>query len=94
VHLPYIDLTFSFGFATLGDAARAGRLLGEGVAALDAAPRPVGEFREAVGTAAVVIRQFLSELFRYRIKRALTGGPPAGSLAGFGISFSLFGGPP
>jgi hypothetical protein len=82
VHLPYIDLTFAFGFATLGDAARAQRLLGEGVAALDAAPVPTGGFRDAVGTAAVVIRRFLAEVFRSRVEQALAGDPHVGPLSG------------
>jgi hypothetical protein len=82
VHLPYIDLTFAFGFATLGDAAGARRLLGEGVAALEAAPVPTGEFSDAARTAAVLIRRFLAEVFRYRIERALAGEPHVAPLSG------------
>src|SRR5438270_6361728 len=38
VHLPYIDLTFAFGFATLGDADTSRRLLADARAVLE---RPV-----------------------------------------------------
>jgi hypothetical protein len=82
VHLPYSDLTFAFGLATLGDAAGARRLLGEGVAALEAGPVPTGGFRDAVETAAVTIRRFLSLVFRFRVERALGGKAHVGPLSG------------
>jgi hypothetical protein len=77
VHLPYLDLTFAFAFATLGDAGRARRLLADGEAALVAAP--VESVPEADR-----VRYFLKAWFRDRTERALAGedhaGPPSAAL--------------
>ncbi|VTR95937.1 Uncharacterized protein OS=Myxococcus stipitatus (strain DSM 14675 / JCM 12634 / Mx s8) GN=MYSTI_03368 PE=4 SV=1 [Gemmata massiliana] len=82
VHLPYIDLTFAFGFALLGDADRARNLLERGTEELRSAQVRVGEFPETVEKSAVEVRHFLVAIFRYRIEQVLTGRPHAGALSG------------
>src|SRR4051794_16457671 len=71
-HLPYADLTFAFGFALLGDAARARRLLdGARVVMVIPVPAPAGP-----GNApAAVVRNFLFRAYRDRTEQAIGGRP-------------------
>src|SRR5262245_44127075 len=62
-HLPYTDLTFAFGFALLGDAARTGKLLDGARAAMET-PVPVSASPGYdLAVAAAIVRNFLFKAF-------------------------------
>ncbi|MDB5310211.1 MAG: hypothetical protein JWO38_4413 [Gemmataceae bacterium] len=82
VHRPYTDLTFGFGFAVLGDPARARRLAADGAAVLESIAPPAEGEQDLIAVTGAIIRRFLSRVFRYRIEQALNGAPHAGTLAG------------
>jgi hypothetical protein len=80
--LPYVDLMFAFGFATLGDRGRADSLV---EAARKAMVVPIPErwtdnkTYEAVASG--VTTNFLFKAFRYRVDQALAGKPHVGPLS-------------
>src|SRR4051812_5259230 len=78
-NLPYADLMFAFGFATLGDAASANERL-EGARRVLVALVPEEWNTRATFEATVcgVARNFLFGAFRYRIEQALAGKPLGG----------------
>jgi hypothetical protein len=81
-NVPYIDLTFAFGFALLGDPTRARRLLVDARAVL---PSPVplsqsGDSRQYNPVSAALVPMFAYRAFEYRVEQALAGQPLAGAL--------------
>jgi cellulose synthase operon protein C len=80
-NLPYVDLMFAFGFATLGDHPTANKLVEDARTVLEG-PIPEGgnPLAEQAVTAAVV-RNFMFKAFRSRVEQALRGEPPGGQLS-------------
>src|SRR5262249_10058828 len=80
-NLPYVDLMFAFGFATLGDRPRAAALVEDArrvmVVPIPEAWNDVVRFE---ATASALITNFLFKAFKYRVDQALAGKPHAGSL--------------
>jgi hypothetical protein len=79
-NLPYVDLMFAFGFATLGDHPTANRLTEDARKVLEV-PIPAGgtPLEEQAVTAAVV-RNFLFKAFKYRVDLALVSEPHTGPM--------------
>jgi hypothetical protein len=84
-NLPYVDLMFAFGFATLGDRSRAESLV-EAARKVMQVPIPpipsryLGD-KEFVAVVAPVVSNFLFKAFKYRVDQALAGKPHAGPLS-------------
>jgi hypothetical protein len=81
-NLPYADLMFAFGFASVGDPQTATRLVEDARTVLEA-PIPTGTDVRTYELARVAIAAgFLFRLFRYRIEERLAARPHAGALCG------------
>src|SRR5262245_33289961 len=78
---PYVDLLFALGFATLGDAASAKKLLEDARRVMEgpipAAGNPLADF----AVCKAIVHNFLFKGLRYRIEQARIGQPHAGSLS-------------
>src|SRR5262245_35230796 len=76
--LPYVDLMFAFGFATLGDSPTANKLTEDARRVLEV-PIPEGgsPLAEQAVTAAIV-SNFMFKAFCYRVEQALAGKPHVG----------------
>lgn len=80
-NLPYIDLMFAFGFATLGDYVTANKLVEDARTVMEG-PIPIGGTSQAdAEVEAAVVRNLLFRAFQYRIKEALARRPHVGSLS-------------
>jgi hypothetical protein len=73
-NLPYVDLMFAFGFATMGERSRASTLL-EAARKVMVVPIPTAwtNSTEFEATAAAATSNFLFKAFKYRIEQALAG---------------------
>lgn len=73
VNLPYVDLMFAFGFATLGDHATASKLVEDARKVMEGPiPNSEGAWANQAEIKAIV-RNFLFKLFEYRIGQLFTG---------------------
>ena len=84
-NLPYVDLMFAFGFATLGDRARAETLVESARKVMEVAipaheTQRVAE-KQAAPFVAAEVTNFLFKAFKYRVDQALAGKPHAGALS-------------
>src|SRR5207253_2824399 len=75
----YIDLTFAFGFARLGENDAANRLLQEAHDRLGQ-DGPGGSTAGEEGALAAKMHAALFRAYEYRIRQALQGRPPSGPL--------------
>jgi hypothetical protein len=81
-NLPYADLMFAFGFATLGDATSAEKLLGGAREVLNGPIPPQRNPKKDADPVVVrLVRDLLLKGFEYRISEALVGNPHAGPLS-------------
>lgn len=82
IHLPYVDLAFAFGFATLGDATRSQRLLASAweVMQFPVAP-PIKENKDYDPAVASSFPPLAYRAFASRTERAVAGRPLAGPLS-------------
>ncbi|HJZ57657.1 MAG TPA: hypothetical protein VKE74_22005 [Gemmataceae bacterium] len=81
VHLPYLDLTFAFGFALLGDAGTSRRLLADAWAVMQfPVPPPAEETERYDPVTAALVPPFAYRAFEYRIGQALAGHRSNGTL--------------
>lgn len=79
---PYADLTFAFGFATLGDEPSADALLEDARRVLVVpVPEAWNDNTTFEATVVALVGDFLFRAFRYRVQQALAGSPLGGSLA-------------
>jgi hypothetical protein len=79
--LPYVDLTFAFGFATLGDHATAKKLV-EDARKVAEVPIPQGGTAQTdQAVTAALVKTFLFQAFQFRVEEALAGKPHAGRLS-------------
>ncbi len=79
--LPYVDLMFAFGFATLGDHPTANALVEAARKVLEG-PIPEGGSPQAEqAVTAAVVRNFLFKALRYRVGQALSRKSHTGSLS-------------
>jgi hypothetical protein len=80
-NLPYVDLMFAFGFATLGDHPTATKLTEDARKVL-AVPIPEGTTpQEMQAVTAALVSNFLFKAFRYRVEQALNGQSLGGPLS-------------
>jgi hypothetical protein len=81
-HVPYTDLIFAFGFATLGDATRARRLLGDARVVMQyPVPPTVTPNKDYSPVSAALVPGFAYRAFEYRVEQAIAGQPLAGPLS-------------
>lgn len=82
LHLPYVDLAFAFGFATLGDATRSRRLLASAweVMRFPVAP-PIKENKDYDPAVAAAFPPLAYRAFASRTERALASRPLSGPLS-------------
>jgi hypothetical protein len=81
-NLPYVDLMFAFGFATMGERSRASTLL-EAARKVMVVPIPTTwtDNREFEATVRAATTTFLFKAFKYRIEQALAGKRHIGPLS-------------
>jgi hypothetical protein len=80
-NLPYVDLMFAFGFASLGDHPTANTLVEDARKVLEV-PIPVGGDPQAEqAVTAAVVRNFMFKVLRYRVEQALAGKSFTGPLS-------------
>ncbi|MCI0702133.1 MAG: hypothetical protein L0241_13705, partial [Planctomycetia bacterium] len=72
-NLPYADLMFALGFATLGDSVSARELLESARRVMEGAIPEGGTPWADQAVTAAVVRNFLFKAFKYRIEQALAG---------------------
>jgi cellulose synthase operon protein C len=81
-NLPYVDLMFAFGFATLGDRPRAESLVEAARKVMQVPIPPSWETHsEGLTVVGLAMRDFLFKAFEYRVGQALIGNPHAGPLS-------------
>lgn len=82
VNLPYVDLMFAFGYATLGDRPRAAALAEDARKVMVVpVPETWQDQKHFEATVSAVVSGFLFKAFRHRIDRALAGRPHTGPLS-------------
>ena len=81
-NLPYADLMFAFGFATLGDHPSATRLMSDARKLLEGPkPPPGNHVTEGDPTSRWVVRDVILKAISYRIAEAMRGNPHTGPLS-------------
>jgi hypothetical protein len=80
--LPYVDLMFAFGFATMGERSRTSTLL-EAARKVMEVPIPTAwtDNREFEAAVSAITTKFLFKAFKYRIEQALAGKRHSGLLS-------------
>jgi cellulose synthase operon protein C len=80
--VPYADLMFAYGFATLGDTPSAEKLLADAGEVLEGPIPPQRDPEKDADLVTVrLVRDFLLKAFQYRIGEALRGNPHTGPLS-------------
>jgi cellulose synthase operon protein C len=77
-NLPYVDLMFAFGFATLGDHAAANKLVEDARKVMDGPIPKGGSFIADRSITAGIVRNFLFKAFKDRGEQVLAGKTHAG----------------
>jgi hypothetical protein len=80
-NLPYVDLMFAFGCATLGDRPRAAALVESARKVLQVPIPAVSSSRADLAVIAAVVSNFLFKAFAYRVDQALAGQLHVGPLS-------------
>ena len=80
-NLPYADLMFAFGFASLGDHTTANALVEDARKLLEGPIPPGGTPQDDQAVCGAVVRNFMFKVFRYRVELALNGQPFSGPLS-------------
>jgi cellulose synthase operon protein C len=81
-NLPYVDLMFAFGFATLGDRAQAMSLVESARKVMEVPiPKEWNVNNQYEATISAVTSNFLFKAFKYRIDQVIAGKQHMGSLA-------------
>src|SRR6266542_3777041 len=80
-NLPYVDLMFAFGFATLGDPPTANKLVEDARKVMEG-PIPVGGSAQTdQAVVAAIVTNFMFKALCYRVEQPLGGKPHAGPLS-------------
>jgi hypothetical protein len=81
-NLPYVDLMFAFGFATLGDHVTADKLVEDARKVLEGPiPPRLNPKKDADPVTVGLVRSFLFKALKYRIEQALEQKPHVGPLS-------------
>lgn len=79
-NLPYVDLMFAFGFATLGDHPTANKLVVDARKVMEGPIPAVLNSQDQENARTAIVSGFISTAFQYRTRQALKGERLAGPL--------------